>query len=82
VKLADDGSGDLVVRCYESHGGRARSTVLPGCAVADVVATDAHERVGRPAAGPGLVRVGDGVGAGVEMELRPFQIATLRFVRT
>jgi hypothetical protein len=30
VKLADDLSGDLVVRLYETHGGRARSVLTTG----------------------------------------------------
>ena len=30
VKLADDGSGDVVVRVYEAHGGRASALVTPG----------------------------------------------------
>jgi alpha-mannosidase len=78
VKLADDGSGDVVVRLYEAHGGRARVTVTPGFPVADVVATDAHERVGAPARCPDPIRSGDGVA----LEFRPFQIATLRFSRS
>jgi alpha-mannosidase len=78
VKLADDGSGDVVVRLYEAHGGRARVTVTPGFPVADVVATDAHERVGVPARCPDPIRSGDGVA----LEFRPFQIATLRFSRS
>ncbi|OSC48489.1 hypothetical protein B5181_41640, partial [Streptomyces sp. 4F] len=34
VKLADDGSGDVVVRFHEAHGGRVRSTLTAGFPVA------------------------------------------------
>lgn len=44
VKLADDASGDVVVRLYESHGGRARARLTPGFEVAAAVATDLLER--------------------------------------
>jgi alpha-mannosidase len=78
VKLADDGSGDVVVRCYESHGGRARATIVPGFEALGAVSTDAHERVGDPA--PAVAVSWDGRAAGVE--LRAFQIATIRFTRS
>ncbi|MFB7514753.1 alpha-mannosidase [Streptomyces sp. NPDC056144] len=74
VKLADDGSGDVVVRFHEAHGGRARTTLTPGFEAADVVATDLLERpldgaVSGPVTGP------------VPVELRPFELRTLRFRR-
>ncbi|CAM5371426.1 hypothetical protein SVIOM342S_05130 [Streptomyces violaceorubidus] len=50
VKLADDGSGDVVVRFHEAHGGRARATLTTGFAVTDVQVTDLLER---PAGGHG-----------------------------
>ena len=73
VKLAEDGSGDLVVRLYESLGGRARATVTAHAGATAVVATDLLER---PLEG--------GVsadGAAVDLALRPFQLVTLRFRR-
>nr|WP_231930715.1 glycoside hydrolase family 38 C-terminal domain-containing protein [Friedmanniella luteola] len=73
VKLAEDGSGDLVVRLYESLGGRARATVTADAAAAGVVATDLLERP-----------LADGAtadGASLDLELRPFQLLTLRFRR-
>ncbi len=73
VKLAEDGSGDLVVRLYESLGGRARTTVRVDADVAGVAATDLLER---PLAG-GLAAEG----ASADLELRPFQLVTLRFRR-
>ena len=77
VKLADDGSGDVVVRCYEAHGGRATATFTPGFEAAEVVATDAHEDPDTHVDRPTVHR--DGPRATVS--LRPFQIATLRFRR-
>jgi alpha-mannosidase len=73
VKLAEDGSGDLVVRLYESLGGRARATVTADAEVGSVNATDLLERP-----------LPDGAaseGASIELELRPFQLVTLRFRR-
>ncbi|MEU2426844.1 glycoside hydrolase family 38 C-terminal domain-containing protein [Streptomyces sp. NPDC007851] len=74
VKLADDGSGDVVVRCHEAHGGRARATLTAGFAVADVAVTDLLERsVDMPAP----ERSGDAVA----LRLRPFELVTLRLRR-
>ncbi|WP_432494743.1 alpha-mannosidase [Kineococcus auxinigenes] len=76
VKLAEDRSGDVVVRLYEAHGGRARALVRPSFAVASVTETDLLERdVDAPRA---LREVRDGAAL---VELRPFQIATLRWRR-
>ncbi|MFJ4856057.1 MULTISPECIES: alpha-mannosidase [unclassified Streptomyces] len=76
VKLADDRSGDLVVRLYEAHGGRARATVrVDGFATARAVPADLLERplndAERPAEHAG----------GVVLALRPFQLVTLRLPR-
>ncbi|MGI8458500.1 MAG: alpha-mannosidase [Propionibacteriaceae bacterium] len=73
VKLAQDGSGDLVVRLYESHGGHARTTVTAAADVSSVHATDLLERP-----------VADGFaadGPAIDLDLRPFQLMTLRFAR-
>ncbi|SEM44089.1 alpha-mannosidase [Streptacidiphilus jiangxiensis] len=74
VKLADDRSGDVVVRLYECLGGRAATTLHPGFPPAGpVVETDLLER---PLAGaPEHVLDADG---GLPLRLRPFQILTLR----
>ncbi|WP_354003052.1 glycosyl hydrolase-related protein [Microbacterium elymi] len=70
VKLADDRSGDLVVRVYEARGGRATASLtLPA---GDVVHTDLLERPGES------LPVVDGT---VQLPLRPFEIATLRVRR-
>ncbi|WP_432573811.1 alpha-mannosidase [Kineococcus sp. SYSU DK005] len=76
VKLAEDRSGDVVVRLYEAHGGRARATVRPSFAAGPVTETDLLER---DVAEPRALR-GEHEGAAV-VELRPFQIATLRWRR-
>ncbi|HVX45234.1 MAG TPA: glycoside hydrolase family 38 C-terminal domain-containing protein, partial [Mycobacteriales bacterium] len=72
VKLADDRSGDVIVRLYESLGGRARATVTPGFTLGSAGVVDLLERP------LGEATVVDG---GVELALRPFQVITLRFAR-
>ena len=70
VKAADDRSGDLVVRCYESLGGRATTTVKAGFPVLRAQVTDLLER-----------RLDDlevEGGHQVHLELKPFQVVTLR----
>ncbi|WP_329302241.1 glycosyl hydrolase-related protein [Streptomyces sp. NBC_00659] len=64
VKLAEDRSGDVLVRLYESRGGRARAKVTAGFPVSRAEVTDLLERP-----------LGE---APPEIELRPFQILTLR----
>ncbi|OYO03010.1 alpha-mannosidase [Enemella evansiae] len=76
VKLAEDGSGDVVVRCYESRGGRARARVTADFEIVEVLETDLLERPIEPRA----LRAVDGPVA--TLELRPFQLCTLRFRRT
>ncbi|MFI6474435.1 alpha-mannosidase [Streptomyces sp. NPDC050516] len=73
VKLADDGSGDVVVRFHEACGGRARARLTLGFSTQEVVATDLLER---PLAEPELT---EGL---VEVTLRPFELRTLRFKRS
>ncbi|RAG85521.1 alpha-mannosidase [Streptacidiphilus pinicola] len=77
VKLADDRSGDLVVRLYEAHGGRARATL----AVADAFAADRAvltDLLERQLADAGPQAAGQG---SVSLDLRPFQLVTLRLPR-
>ncbi|MFD3581333.1 alpha-mannosidase [Streptomyces sp. NPDC058683] len=71
VKLADDGSGDVVVRFHEAHGGRARATLTTGFEIAEVRATDLLERP--------LPEQAEHVGNTVKLQLRPFELKTLRF---
>lgn len=73
LKLADDGSGDVVVRCYEAEGRRASALLTPGFAcLGDVEVCDLLERA------TGTAELADGK---VRLRLRPFQLITLRFKR-
>jgi len=79
VKLAEDRSGDLVVRLYEAHGGRARATLRTGFGWISVEATDLLER---PIESESVVVGASVVGETeptVGLSLRPFQLLTLRF---
>jgi alpha-mannosidase len=81
VKLADDQSSDVVVRLYESQGGRASTRVTAGFAVGTAALTDLLERplpAAEPEAEPPLVVTG---GSAVELSFRPFEIRTLRLTR-
>ncbi len=73
VKLADDRSGDVVVRLYESRGGRAQGTLRTDFPLTGAHITDLLERPLSEA------RMTDGT---VAIELRPFQILTLRLARS
>ena len=77
VKLAEDRSGDLIVRLYEARGARASATVTVDCDVSAIVETDLLERTRHEPAS--LVGVH---GATAELRLRPFQLVTLRFARS
>lgn len=75
VKLADDGSGDVVVRFHEAHGGRARATLTAGFTVGDVTVTDLLERPGGDGEPPAVD------GERITVRLRPFELMTLRLRR-
>jgi alpha-mannosidase len=79
VKLADDRSGDVIVRVYEALGRRASTFVVPGFAVASATEVDLLERPLRDdmAHARRLEHQGDGIA----LELRPFQVVTLRLTR-
>ncbi|MFF3985687.1 alpha-mannosidase [Streptomyces sp. NPDC001797] len=71
VKLADDRSGDVVVRLYEACGGAVRARLTAGFATAAVHDCDLLERPEQePVPGSGE--------AAVDLRFRPFQIRTLR----
>ncbi|TFC82057.1 alpha-mannosidase [Cryobacterium sp. TmT2-59] len=76
VKLAEDRSGDLIVRLYEAHGSRARARVIRHFEATDVTETDLLER---PLAAGAATLSADG--PALALELRPFQLVTLRFAR-
>ncbi|WP_395297409.1 alpha-mannosidase [Kitasatospora hibisci] len=73
VKLADDGSGDLVVRVYEAHGGRVRGRLATSFPLAAAVPCDLLERPWDGTRGE-VAADGDGV----SLALRPFELVTLR----
>ncbi|KQR88504.1 alpha-mannosidase [Microbacterium sp. Leaf179] len=79
VKLADDRSGDVIVRVYEALGRRAATTLTPGFAVASASEVDLLERpLGDDMARSRRLTV---EGEGIALELRPFQVVTLRLSR-
>lgn len=79
VKLAEDRSGDLVVRLYESLGGRARAVVRADAPVGEPWVADLlEEPLEDVALGPQVL---DTARAAARLELRPFQVVTLRFPR-
>jgi alpha-mannosidase len=73
VKLADDGSGDLIVRLHEAVGNRTRVTVATTDRITEAWRCDLLEEDLRGE------EVGDGV---VTLTVRPFQIVTLRLRRS
>jgi alpha-mannosidase len=77
VKPADDGSGDLVVRIYESWGARSSFVLTLADPAASVMVTDLLEEP-NPKVPDLPIEVRD---REVHGELRPFQIATLRIGR-
>jgi alpha-mannosidase len=73
LKLSDDGSGDVVVRCYEAEGGRASVLLTPGFACeGDVEICDLLER---------RTGIAELEGGKARLRLRPFELVTLRFRR-
>jgi len=70
VKLAEDGTGDVIVRLYEASGGRTSGRLLPGFPAGPAVRTDLLERplAGQPA-------------DPLRLELRAFELVTLRMAR-
>jgi alpha-mannosidase len=71
VKLAEDGSGDLIVRLYEAWGGRAQTDISVDGIAEVIECTDLLERrLEIPVVTDGSI---------ITLEFRPFQIRTLRF---
>jgi alpha-mannosidase len=70
VKAADDRSGDVIVRCYESLGGRARTALKANFPVRQASVTDLLERQ--------LEALEVGTGNIVPLHLKPFQVVTVR----
>ncbi len=86
VKLADDRSGDVVVRLYESLGGRAGAILRPGFPAIRAEIVDLLERPAEDISAELRERsLGDTHGAldiaedgSIGLSLRPFQILTVR----
>ncbi|MGD8166087.1 glycoside hydrolase family 38 C-terminal domain-containing protein [Herbiconiux sp. P16] len=79
VKLADDESGDVIVRLYESLGTGGRATVVPGFAATGM---SEHDLLERPVGDLTLEREPAlGGQHGDTVTVRPFQIVTLRIGR-
>ena len=70
VKLADDASGDVVVRLYEPLGTRTQARLTLGFPADAATETDLLERPLKE------VALADGA---LDLDLRPFQVRTLRF---
>nr|WP_201468454.1 glycoside hydrolase family 38 C-terminal domain-containing protein [Microbacterium hydrocarbonoxydans] len=85
IKLAEDGSGDVIVRLYETQGARAsaRLAVHPALGDGTVTETDLLEHAA-PADGPRLALQTDADGttsttaADALLDLAPYQLCTLR----
>jgi alpha-mannosidase len=78
VKLAEDRSGDVIVRLYESLGRRTSAAVRLGFAAESVVQTDLLERqLDDTDADAGSYDAGTGI-----LAVRPFQVVTLRVRRS
>lgn len=84
VKLADDGSGDLILRVYEAVGGEAHARLAVNAALGKAtvrecsIMEDARLDAELPAAfadgDPSVARTAQGA----MLSLHPFQLATLR----
>jgi alpha-mannosidase len=70
AKAADDRSGDVVLRCYESLGGRAAAAVRANFPLRAAWLTDLLERP--------LADLHVGTDNVVGLQLKPFQVVTLR----
>ena len=85
VKLAEDGSGDVIVRLYEPYGRRATATLTASFPATSAVETDLLEAElvagtpGQQVAPTAITAPLDGRELGVT--LRPFQVATIRWSR-
>ena len=84
VKLADDGSGDLIVRLYEAAGGDAKATLrlddtFAGCTVEEVNLME--EPVLADDLPRALVAGGPVPAEGASVSFTPFQLVTLRIRR-
>ena len=73
LKLAEDGTGDVIVRAYESRGARAAAVITTAFETASVTVCDFLEDPLETEAAAAWLD-----GEDIVVELRPFQIITLR----
>jgi alpha-mannosidase len=72
VKPAEDGSGDVIVRMYESKRMATKCILTTSLSFVDAIETNLlEENRGEVASGPGMV----------ELEFRPFEVKTIRLTR-
>lgn len=84
IKLADDGTGDLIMRLYEAAGSTAKVRLQPSSAFAGAVIreTDTLEGDNLPADEPRALTSPNGSAiSSAELVFSPFQLATLRVTR-
>ena len=85
VKQAEDGSDDVIIRCYESTGGRSSGTLATAFTASQLTVCDFLERAYPASAdAASLVAQQNGAtsgGVSIAVTLRPFQIVTLRLTR-
>lgn len=79
LKLADDGSGDVIVRLYEARGTYATGQLRTSFPLAEAIETDLlEETLGQGATSHLTPTAITAVTDGVALALRPFQVVTLR----
>jgi alpha-mannosidase len=82
AKLAEDGTGDLVLRCYESRGAHTQARLALGRAAASATVVNLLEEPFEASETPPgrVLLMRDG--RTVEVEIRPFGILTIRLAAT
>ena len=84
IKLADDGSGDIIVRAYEAAGGHARAVMTVSDALVGATVRETGVLETNELAADLTVALQDGTDVpadGARLEFGPFQLATLRLSR-
>ena len=83
VKLAQDGSGDVVARLYEASGGAGRARLRTSFTWTDALAVDLHEHVlsDDSPLRSGVMIEADAARGALELHDRAFGVVTLRFRR-
>ncbi len=82
LKLADDGSGDVIVRLYESTGARAATRLEAHLAADRFTEVDVLERPLGAGFPRSIAFEPEADGRGVRLVLRAFQVITVRIHRT